>query len=214
MCNLYTQTTTQEAMRRLFADQGQWDDLAGNLPPGDVYPDRLGPILHGDGGGMVLQMARWGLPSPPQYHSPSGIDRGATNVRNTGSPHWRRWLGPEHRCLVPMTRFAEPRQGKGAGNAWFAPTDGTTAFFAGLWVPEWTSVRKLKDGESTDDLYAFLTTEPNVTVAPIHPKAMPVILTERDEWETWLHAPWEVAKLLQRPLREELLRVMPDDGPV
>ena len=112
MCNLYTQTTTQEAMRRLFADQGQWDDLAGNLPPGDVYPDRLGPILHGDGGGMVLQMARWGLPSPPQYHSPSGIDRGATNVRNTGSPHWRRWLGPEHRCLVPMTRFAEPRQGK------------------------------------------------------------------------------------------------------
>ena len=68
-------------------------------------------------------------------------------------------------------------------------------------MPEWTSVRKLKDGESTDDLYAFLTTEPNVTVAPIHPKAMPVILTERDEWETWLHAPGEVAKLLQRRLR-------------
>jgi hypothetical protein len=24
-----------------------------------------------------------------------------TNIRNTSSPHWRGWLKPEHRCLVP-----------------------------------------------------------------------------------------------------------------
>jgi putative SOS response-associated peptidase YedK len=34
-------------------------------------------------------------------------DPGITNVRNIGSPHWRRWLGVENRCLVPFTSFAE-----------------------------------------------------------------------------------------------------------
>jgi hypothetical protein len=35
----------------------------------------------------------------------------------------------------------------------------------------------VKEGETTNDLFGFLTTEPNGVVAPIHPKAMPVILT-------------------------------------
>jgi hypothetical protein len=29
-------------------------------------------------------------------------------------------------------------------------------FFAGLHVPHWQSVRKVRDGLSTDDLYGFL----------------------------------------------------------
>jgi putative SOS response-associated peptidase YedK len=37
-------------------------------------------------------------------------------------------------------------------------------------------VRKAKEGEVTADVFAFLTTDPNAIVAPIHPKAMPVIL--------------------------------------
>jgi putative SOS response-associated peptidase YedK len=48
---------------------------------------------------------------------------------------------------------------------------------------------RAKKGETTNDLFAFLTTEPNAVVAPIHPKAMPVILTTPDEIETWLTAP-------------------------
>ena len=39
-------------------------------------------------------------------------------------------------------------------------------------------VRKVKEGETTNDLFAFLTTEPNKEVGTIHPKAMPVILTK------------------------------------
>jgi putative SOS response-associated peptidase YedK len=202
MCNLYNITTSQEAMRRLFPDQS-WIDRAGNVEAGDVYPDQMAPILCRDGDDLVLRKARWGLPSPRKFHSKSGIDRGVTNVRNAGSPHWRRWLGPEHRCLVPFDRFAEP-QGKGKGNAWFEPTQ--PAFFAGILVEGWTSIRKLKDGETTDDLFAFLTTEPNDVVAPIHPKAMPVILTDEDEWRGWLTADWEEAKKLQRPLKNDMLR--------
>lgn len=203
MCNLYNHTTAVEAMRGLFRDL---ENRSGNLEPGDIYPDRMAPIVtRSPEDGPVLRQARWGLPSPPQFHSKSGIDRGVTNVRNTASPHWRRWLGPANRCLVPMARFAEPRGGKGAGNAWFEPTIDQPVFFAGIWVPEWTSIRKLKDGETTDDLYAFLTCEPNEVVAPIHPKAMPVILTEPDEFEVWLDAPWAEAKTLQRPLDKRLI---------
>jgi putative SOS response-associated peptidase YedK len=62
------------------------------------------------------------------------------------------------------------------------------AFFAGVWT-RWTSVRKVRGGETTNDLFAFLTTEPNAVVAPIHPKAMPVILTMPEEVETWLNTP-------------------------
>src|SRR6185312_14427646 len=36
--------------------------------------------------------------------------------------------------------------------------------FAGLWT-NWTSVRKAKEGEVTADIFAFLTTEPNVEIA-------------------------------------------------
>lgn len=202
MCNLYNHTTALEAMRQIFTDL---DNMAGNIESGDVYPDRMAPIITQDGGRHVLRRARWGLPSPKQFHSKSGIDRGVTNVRNTTSPHWRRWLSPENRCLVPFERFAEPRAGKGAGNAWFKIVSEQPAFFAGIWVPEWRSIRKLKDGETTDDLFAFLTCEPNDVVAPIHPKAMPVILTEPFALQDWLCEPWSDAKKLHRPLRSDLL---------
>ena len=34
-------------------------------------------------------------------------DCGVTNIRNTSSKDWQRWLGPENRCLVPFTSFSE-----------------------------------------------------------------------------------------------------------
>ena len=54
--------------------------------------------------------------------------------------------------------------------------------FAGIWT-EWIGVRGTKANpiEGRHLLYGFLTTEPNDVVAPIHPKAMPVILTIGEE---------------------------------
>jgi putative SOS response-associated peptidase YedK len=58
-------------------------------------------------------------------------------------------------------------------------------------------VRKDKEGPVRADLFGLLTSAPNADVAAVHPKAMPAILTEPGEWETWLDAPWSGASALQ-----------------
>ena len=59
-----------------------------------------------------------------------------------------------------------------------------------------------------NDLFAFLTTEPNKEVAAIHPKAMPVILTNQDEIDLWMTAPTAEALKLQRPLPNGSLQIV------
>lgn len=211
MCNLYSLTKGQQAIREwagVMADH----DRTGNLPPmTGIFPDYPAPIVRNQPDGRELALARWGMPSPMFALKGKKTDPGVTNVRNVTSPHWRRWLGVESRCVVPFTSFSETevlRDGT-RSPVWFALDETRPlAFFAGIWTPRWTSVRKLREGEVTVDLFAFLTTEPNALVGAYHPKAMPVILTTREEIDLWMTAPTKEAWKLQRPLPNDALVIV------
>src|SRR5271156_988777 len=101
MCNLYSITKGQQAIRDLA---GAMRDLTGNLPmlPG-VFPDYSAPIVRTAADGVrELAMARWGMPSPAFAIAGKKTDPRVTNIRNAKSPHWRRWLVVESRCIVPF----------------------------------------------------------------------------------------------------------------
>ena len=229
MCNLYSLTKGQAAIIEFTRAMR---DTAGNLPPlPGIFPDYQAPVVRNAPDGVrELAMLRWGMPSSSFAQLAATKvrvaklqakgktvdfkdrlrmepDGGTTNIRNTASKHWQRWLGVENRCVVPFTSFSEFNKAEG-GDIWFALDDSRPlAVFAGIWT-EWTSVRKVKEGETTNKLFGFLTTEPNAEVGAIHPKAMPVILTTPEEIEVWLTAQTPDALRLQRPLPDGSLKIV------
>jgi putative SOS response-associated peptidase YedK len=205
MCNLYSLTKGQAAIRDLFRAR---HDRTGNLPllPG-IFPDQTAPIVRNDiDGERELVLARWGMPGPPQYGGAP-----VTNIRNLDSPHWRGWLGRHNRCLVPATSFCEYADTKPRKTPiWFGLDEDRPLFaFAGLWT-RWRGVRGPKGAPVAGEhqLFGFLTTEANATIAPIHPKAMPVILTTLAEFDRWLEADTLDALASQRPLPDDALRIV------
>ena len=101
MCNLYSETKGQAAIRALFRTV---HDRTGNLPafPG-IFPDQMAPIVrNGANGERELVLARWGMPGPLQFGG-----QPVTNIRNVASAHWHGWLSVRNRCLVPATSFCE-----------------------------------------------------------------------------------------------------------
>ena len=63
MCNLYSHTRSQEAIRAITKAMR---DTTGNLPsmPG-IFPDTQAPIVRNAPDGVrELSLARWGMPTP------------------------------------------------------------------------------------------------------------------------------------------------------
>ena len=117
MCNLYSLTKGQAAIVALVRAMS---DRTGNLPPmPGIFPDYPAPIARiAPDCVRELAIARWGMPGPPQFGGP------ITNIRSVNSPHWRGWLKPANRCLVPFTSFCEYADTKPRKTpTWFALND-------------------------------------------------------------------------------------------
>jgi putative SOS response-associated peptidase YedK len=166
----------------------------------------MAPIVrNGADGERELVMARWGMPGPPQFGGAP-----ITNIRNVGSPHWRGWLSKQTAASCPQPRFANtPIPSRARRRSGSRSADRPLFAFAGLWTP-WRGVRGPKSApvDGQHELFGFLTTEPNAVVAPIHPKAMSVILTTPAEIDLWLLADPPKALELQRPLPDDALQIV------
>ena len=78
MCNLYSLTKGQAAIRALFHTA---HDRTGNLPafPG-IFPNQLAPIVRNNvDGERELVRARWGVPGAPSVSAASRSPTSATS---------------------------------------------------------------------------------------------------------------------------------------
>ncbi len=90
MCNLYSQTKSQDAMRHVFdamtEEDEDFEDLVGNLQPmAGIFPDYGAPIIrHGANGGWQLTKARWGMPMPQVFLAGKRTDPGRDQYPQCG----------------------------------------------------------------------------------------------------------------------------------
>jgi putative SOS response-associated peptidase YedK len=200
MCNLYRVRAIADEVAALFG---------ATLTPGVVWQDAIyprydAPVIIAHDGERRMGLMRWGFPTQVAGARGGMITKHVTNARNLASPFWRpSVMKPTRRCLVPFTQFAEPKPGKDADGRpaqyWFHLPDRAVGCFAGLWRPG-----DREKGEAP--FFAFATCAPNPLVAPLHPKAMPVILLPEDE-ERWLHGSEADVLALQAPYPSQLMAV-------
>jgi len=189
MCNRFRVTAKQaELAIRYGVDPADLMPEPERLPPPELFPKRDGWVVRRENGRRSLDVMRWGVPLN---------GKPITNVRNLQSPFWRSMLrDPARRCLVPVTSFCEWSGEKGSKQEhWFSLPSQEIFTFAGIWRP-------MPEGNA----FAFLTCEPNPLVAPIHQKAMPVILHEED-YDKWLSGEVDEVCALAEPFPSQMMSV-------
>jgi putative SOS response-associated peptidase YedK len=188
MCNLYTQTSSIDAIRQVVKELGLplgFPEGAPNLQPRDICITDPAPILRASETGCEIVVRRWSWPGPggkPVY-----------NYRSDGREF------STGRCLIVADGFFEftnptdPKQKR--KDRWlFTDPAGGLIGIAGL-------VRTIPDiGEA----FTMLTTEPGPDVRPYHHRQ--VALLPQNRWRPWLDysAP---AKSLIGPLPPASLKV-------
>lgn len=205
MCNLYSMTRNREAIIRLFRIS---HNRAGNFEPKPaIFPGGVAPIIRtAEDGERELATMSWGFPLVQKDKAAKRV----TNAREDTVLKSRFWRPSfeQRRCLVPVTSFSEPKGLRPAVWHWFALDERREPFaFAGLWR-HWKGRLKPNADPVEMDVFAFLTTQPNAIVAPIHPTRMPVMLVGEKAQETWLNGTPEEAIALARPYPAERMKIV------
>lgn len=198
MCNRYRVSAKQmELAKRYGFDVSKLFPEPEPLPLPELFPKRPAWIVRKQDGELVLDVMPWGIPRMMKTKTGKPTVKYITNVRNLESPFWKSTLAnPHFRCLVPVAEFCEWSGEIGSKQEhWFSLPAEPIFSFAGIWRPA-------ADG----NCYAFLTCEPNPLVAPIHPKAMPVIVHSED-YDRWLDGEADDACSLATPFPSQLMQI-------
>ena len=207
MCNLYSQTTTHEAVTRLFKVSGNRAAAFDPMPA--VFPGHEAPVVRrAEDGEREISLLSWGFVLP----QPGRAAKRVTNARDEKVRTSSFWKGSfvERRCLVPGTSFAEPMGSRPAVWHWFGlkgETPRPLFAFAGLWR-HWKGPLKAGGDLVEMDVYAILTTTSNTVVQPIHPTRMPVMLSGEEQFNAWLNGSPDEAYALARPFPADSMRIV------
>jgi putative SOS response-associated peptidase YedK len=207
VCNLYSVRTSRKTMMAAFRltdnRMASWEPLPA------IFPGHMAPIIRrGEDNERELVLRSWGFILLQQGKAP----RRVTNTRDDkvlASSFWKDSF-EKRRCLVPASSFCEPDEGKPANWHWFALTGNEERppfAFPGIWR-RWTGPVK-KDGPNVDvEVFSFMTTLPNALTVSINHERMPVLLTEEQEFETWLSGTPDEAFGLIRSYPPEKMRIV------
>ena len=213
MCNLYSETKSAEAMRRLFDIATSRDFLGNQASLPQIYPRYEAPVVRlGRDGQRELVRMHWGF-LLPQLSKKTGkliLPKAVNNARDNkirNSSFWRGSFEEERRCLIPATAFCEAKGRNPATFYWFGlkgEEQHPLFAFAGIWrsFKGW-----YRDEQVQLDTYSMVTTRPNALVATVHSDRMPAILAE-DGYETWLRGTPDQAFALIGPYPEERMKLV------
>jgi len=207
MCNLYSMTRNRDAILRLF--RLSHNRAAAFDPQDAIFPGYQAPIVRkaADGERELVNL-NWGFILLQKDRAP----RRVTNVRDDkilSSKFWRPSFD-QRRCLVPASSYCEPKGEKPATWHWFAiDGDHTRPMFAfpGVWTRYKGPLKK--NGETIEqDVFAFMTTEPNALTVSINHERMLVLLSDPANFETWLSGSTDEAFKLARSYAADQMRIV------
>jgi putative SOS response-associated peptidase YedK len=191
VCNLYK-------MKRTVAEVADW--FGASPDPGanfaaEVYPGYPGLVV-ADG---VVRSMNWGFPRVLRGKQGQALKpRPVTNARddNLSSPFWRDSF-ERHRCLIPVTQWAEPQGEPGQmTRTWYNPSEMDLFAIAGLW--RWS--------EEWGEVYTMVMADASAEMIEVHDR-MPVILRpeEHAQWTEGSTADaFALVRTWQEPLDVEL----------
>ncbi|MBK7392990.1 MAG: SOS response-associated peptidase [Chloracidobacterium sp.] len=164
--------------------EGEFDERPGrNVPRNNIKPTAPAWIVARRGDGLIKTVeARWWCQWDGSYKWEAKYPTFNARVETMHDKKlWPALLKKGQRCLLPIDSFYEwPVKGKGIPPVEIFVEGRNPYALAGLWSRYY---------EENDPRYSFtvFTCDPNEFMKPIHPKAMPVILTDKDEQRLWLN---------------------------